>query len=107
MRIFVWLIRSILFFTLFAFALNNQQEVSVHWFFGYEWRSPMVFIVLAAFTLGCVLGGLAMAPSWWRHRRAAQNHLAQAESFDLTAKPVSPLPDTQGLDSSHPARHGV
>ena len=47
MRMLVWLIRAAIFFTLFAFALNNQQEAGVHWFFGQEWRAPMVFIVLA------------------------------------------------------------
>ena len=26
MRVFVWFIRAAIFFTLFAFALNNQQE---------------------------------------------------------------------------------
>ena len=52
MRIFVWLFRAAIFFSLFAFALNNQQTASVKWFFGQEWRAPMVFIVLAAFVLG-------------------------------------------------------
>ena len=34
----------------------------------------MVFIVLAAFVLGCAFGVLAMVPSWWRHRRVARRH---------------------------------
>src|SRR6195952_2815513 len=72
MRILVWLVRAAIFFTLFAFALNNQHEASVRWFFGQEWRAPMVFIVLAAFALGCAFGVFAMVPSWWRHRRVAR-----------------------------------
>jgi uncharacterized integral membrane protein len=74
MRIFVWLIRASIFFTLFAFALNNQQEAGIRWFFGQEWRAPMVFIVLAAFALGCAFGVFAMVPAWWRHRRLARKH---------------------------------
>jgi uncharacterized integral membrane protein len=74
MRIFVWLIRAAIFFTLFAFALNNQQEAGIRWFFGQEWRAPMVFIVLAAFALGCAFGVFAMVPAWWRHRRLARKH---------------------------------
>jgi uncharacterized integral membrane protein len=70
MRIFIWLVRAALFFVLLAFALNNQHEASLKWFFGHEWRTPMVFVVLAAFTLGCVFGVLAMVPSWWRARQA-------------------------------------
>jgi len=72
MRIIVWAFRAVLFFTLFAFALNNQQEVSVRWFFGYEWNAPLIIIVLVAFALGCAFGVLAMVPAWWRQRRQAQ-----------------------------------
>ena len=36
MRILVWLLRAFIFFTLFAFALNNQQPAAVRWFFGVE-----------------------------------------------------------------------
>lgn len=32
MRLLTWLLRALIFFTLFAFALNNQQAVSVRWF---------------------------------------------------------------------------
>jgi hypothetical protein len=32
----------------------------------------MVFIILAAFALGCAIGVFAMVPSWWRHRRVAR-----------------------------------
>ena len=52
MRLLVWLVRAALFFLLFAFALNNQHEASIRWFFGHEWRTPMVFVVLVAFAMG-------------------------------------------------------
>ena len=68
MRILSWLLRAFIFFTLFAFALNNQHTASVHWFFGVEWRAPMVFVVLAAFAAGCALGAAAMLPGWWKNR---------------------------------------
>ena len=55
MRLLVWLVRAALFFLLFAFALNNQHEASIRWFFGHEWRTNMAFVVLAAFALGFVL----------------------------------------------------
>ena len=60
MRPFVWLIRAFIFFTLFAFALNNQQAATVRWFFGVQWQAPMVIIVLAAFAAGCAVGVLAL-----------------------------------------------
>jgi putative membrane protein len=72
MRTLNWLWRGLLFFFLFAFALNNQHVVELKWFFGYRWQAPMVFIILAVFALGCATGVLAMVPSWWMHRRDAR-----------------------------------
>ena len=65
-----WLLNGAIFFTLFAFALNNQQDATLHFFFGRQWRIPMVMIVLAAFAFGLALGILAMVPRWWKQRRA-------------------------------------
>lgn len=72
MRTIVWVFRAVLFFTLFAFALNNSQEVGVRWFFGHEWHAPLIIVVLVVFALGCAFGVLAMVPAWWRQRRQAQ-----------------------------------
>lgn len=105
MRILVWLLRAFVFFTLFAFALNNQQSATVHWFFGVRWQAPMVIVVLAAFAGGCVLGVLAMLPSWWRHRRDARR-LAPA----LPAKPAAVPPSTMvpsDFGPEHPPREGL
>lgn len=65
-----WLLKATVFFTLFAFALNNQQETRVNFFFGTYWPAPTVVVVLLAFALGLVLGVLVMAPRWWRERQA-------------------------------------
>lgn len=103
MRLLVWLFRAAVFFTLFAFALNNQQEAGIRWFFGAEWRAPMVFIVLAAFALGCALGVFAMLPSWWRHRRVARK-LAPV----IEVKPESPgLGPAAEIAIAHPPRDGL
>jgi lipopolysaccharide assembly protein A len=70
MKYLMWLLKAAIFFTLFAFALNNQQDVTVHFFFGTQWRAPLVLVVLAAFALGVAVGALGMVPRWWKHRRA-------------------------------------
>lgn len=105
MRIFVWLVRAAIFFTLFAFALNNQQEAGIRWFFGQEWRAPMVFIVLAAFALGCAFGVFAMVPSWWRHRRVARKHAPVAVA-PAEVPPTTMSPDST-LSLPHPPRDGL
>jgi uncharacterized integral membrane protein len=103
MRIAVWLVRAALFFLLFAFALNNQHDAAIRWFFGYEWRTSMVFVVLAAFALGCAFGVLAMLPSWWRHRRIARRHgpaVDRDTAIDTSMLAAPPLTD-------HPPRDGL
>jgi lipopolysaccharide assembly protein A len=106
MRAFAWLVRAFIFFALFAFALNNQQEVAVHWFFGFEWRAPMVIIVLAAFAAGCAIGVLAMVPSWWRQRRVAR--LAAPDTgVQASISPSTPVPSTFGAEAALPPREGL
>ena len=80
MKYLAWLLKAAIFFTLFAFALNNQQDVTVHFFFGTLWRAPLVLVVLAAFALGVAVGALGMVPRWWKHRLAARRaHQRTAE----------------------------
>lgn len=71
-RLLQWLLKAAVFFTLFAFALNNQQESRVNFFFGTFWQAPTVLVVLCAFSLGVMVGVLGMVPRWWRHRQAAR-----------------------------------
>ncbi len=75
MKNFLWLLKWILkiaiFFTLFAFALNNQQDATVHFFFGTYWRAPQVLVVLGTFAAGVAVGVLGMVPHWLKQRRAA------------------------------------
>jgi len=93
MRILVWLFRAFLFFALFAFALNNSHEAVVRWFFGYEWRAPLVIIVLLAFGSGCALGVLAMVPAWWKHRRIATRSTQPPAAAPGASDPLNtPLP---------------
>ena len=70
MKYVLWLLKAAIFFTLFAFALNNQHVVSVHFFFGTVWQAPLVLVVLAVFSAGMALGVLVMMPRWWKNRHA-------------------------------------
>jgi uncharacterized integral membrane protein len=67
-----WVLKAAIFFTLFAFALNNQQDTTVHFFFGNQWQAPQVLVVLTAFSAGVAVGVLGMAPWWWRQRRQSK-----------------------------------
>ncbi len=103
MQVFVWAFRALIFFTLFAFALNNQHDATVHWFFGVQWQAPLVIVVLVAFTAGCALGAIAMVPSWWRHRRRgppAATPSATPSSHDSALQ-------TSDFVLEHPPREGL
>jgi uncharacterized integral membrane protein len=102
MRLLVWLFRGFVFFALFAFSLNNQQQTTVRWFFGVEWHAPMVIVVLAAFAAGCAVGVLAMVPSWWKHRRQAKRRPLPAP-----APTVPQVPPSDFAALEHPPREGL
>jgi len=91
LRLLQWVLKAAVFFTLFAFALNNQQDTRVHFFFGTYWQAPTVLVVLTSFALGVATGVLGMVPRWWRQRQAAQQ---------IQQTPV-PTPAT-----TQPERHG-
>ncbi len=88
-----WILKAAIFFTLFAFALNNQQEATVRFFFGTQWRAPMVLVVLAAFAAGLILGALAMVPRWWRHRAGTPPALTPQSAAMPLAPAASPPAD--------------
>ena len=83
MKYLLWLLKAAIFFTLFAFAINNQQDATVHFFFGTNWTAPLVLVVLIAFALGLIVGVLGMVPRWWKHRTAARS--AQTRQQDAVA----------------------
>ena len=90
-----WILKAAIFFTLFAFALNNQQDATVHFFFGNQWQAPQVLVVLTAFAMGVAVGVLGMVPWWWQQRRSAK-HLLSTHSDALppaTRTTVSAYPD--------------
>ena len=75
-----WVLKAAIFFTLLAFAVNNQQVITVHFFFGTEWKTSLVIVVLAVFACGLMVGILGMVPRWWQHRRIAMKTKKQTPS---------------------------
>ena len=66
----MWLLNAAIFFVLFAFALNNQEPITLRLFFGAQWQAPLVLILLLTLLLGVVLGVIVMLPLWLRARKA-------------------------------------
>ena len=62
----VWVL---LFVGIFVFALKNEGPVTLRLFPGLEWQAPLVLALLAAFSLGALLGVLACLSRWFRQHR--------------------------------------
>ncbi len=92
-----WALKAAIFFTIFAFALNNQHDTTVHFFFGQQWTAPLVLVVLCAFALGLTIGVLGMVPRWWKHRRAALVARQAVASPAVTEKPSTPQQPPYGI----------
>lgn len=69
MRYISWLFQMLFFIILLGFALKNGQPVTLHYFFGYEWQSSLVIVLLLFFAVGAGLGILATLDIWFRQRR--------------------------------------
>lgn len=95
-RLLQWILKAAVFLALLAFALNNQQLVTLHLLFGHQWRAPMTLIVLAAFATGLVVGVLGMLPGWWaRNRQNAQG--SRSDKTPAAEESADPPPPNHGI----------
>jgi lipopolysaccharide assembly protein A len=100
----MWLLNAAIFFVLFAFALNNQDSVTLHLFFGASWQAPLVLVILVALVVGVFLGVAVMLPLWLRARRARRQHGSSTSIManttfdgDTTLLPPEPIDRRHGL----------
>ena len=105
MKYLSWLLKAAIFFTLFAFALNNQQTVAVNFFFGTVWKAPLVLVVLAMFSIGLALGILLMIPRWW-NKRLANRQAGPILASTMASQSDTSLGSTQ-IDTPNIPRHGL
>jgi uncharacterized integral membrane protein len=99
-----WMLKAAIFFTLFAFALNNQQDTTVHFFFGNAWVAPLVLVVLTAFATGVAVGVLGMVPWWWRQRQTLRAHeTLQAAGTANRSSTVAPVIANHNPNATAPA----
>lgn len=69
MRYLNWALRLVLFIVLLGFAVKNDQPITLRYFFGYEWQSSLVIILLIFFAAGTVVGVFAMLANVLQQRR--------------------------------------
>jgi uncharacterized integral membrane protein len=91
MRYLLWILKLGLFAAVLAFAVKNADPVTVRYYFGGEWQSPLVFVLLAAFCAGVALGLAAALSTVFRQRReiaALKGKLRQAEQAGAPPAPA-------------------
>lgn len=69
MRYLNWFLRVALFLALLGFAVKNEQQVTLRYFFGYEWQAPLVLVLLIFFAVGAAAGVMAMLVNVFQQRR--------------------------------------
>ena len=69
MRYLLWILKFALFVLVLAFAVKNTELVTVRYYFGGEWQSPLVFVLLVAFCAGVAIGLAAALSTLVRQRR--------------------------------------
>jgi len=87
MRTVIWIIRLVLFFLLFGFAVKNDHLANLRFFFGAEWQLPLVFIIVISFAAGALLGVSATFGSLFGQRREISRLRRQLERAERE-KPV-------------------
>ena len=58
-RILLRLVLTVIFLLLLGFALKNMDNVVVRYFLGFEWRVPLVLVLMIFFGIGIAAGVLA------------------------------------------------
>lgn len=69
MRFLNWTLRIAVFIVLLGFALKNDQPVVLRYFFGYEWHTSLVLVLLIFFAAGTGIGIFAVLGNIFRQRR--------------------------------------
>jgi uncharacterized integral membrane protein len=102
LKYLMWLLNAAIFFALFAFALNNQEAVTLHLFFGVQWQAPLVLVLLSVLVLGVFLGVLVMLPLWLRAKKARRQAPAASTQAQSAFGGDSTL-----MPGSRDTRHGT
>jgi uncharacterized integral membrane protein len=63
------MLRLAVFLVLLGFAVKNDQPATLRFYFGYEWNSSLVVLLLFFLFAGTLIGILAMLGTVFRQRR--------------------------------------
>lgn len=85
----VWLV---VFVVLLLLAIKNADPVTLRFYFGLEWATPLILLLLLTFAVGAVLGMIACLPPIVRQRREISQ---LRKEIDIRATEQKPAPEPQ------------
>ncbi len=84
MRYLSWVLRILLFLFLFGFALKNTSPVTVRFYLGSQWESPLALILLVFFAAGAAVGVAACLGHAYRQRQEVLDLRRELRSKSVT-----------------------
>ena len=90
MKILIWVVRILLFFCFFVFAVQNTDPVAMRLLPGQSWQAPLVIVLLLFFALGALLGVFSLLGLVFRQRREI-SRLKQSSSAPASTDEPVPL----------------
>lgn len=104
-----FLIGLLAIFALVSFAVNNQQDVVISYYFDYEIGVKLWVAILASFILGGALASIAagfslMKEKSRRWKLARQNTKLEEELNSLKQKPMPDEPSVYATPAEQPRR---
>jgi putative membrane protein len=69
MRYLIRLFWAVLFLFLLSFATKNTETIVLRYYFNYEWRAPLILVLLLFLAFGVVIGILSCLGKFFKQRR--------------------------------------
>jgi len=86
MRYLFWILKFALFALVLAFAVKNTEPVTVRYYLGGEWQSPLIFVLLVAFCVGVAVGLAAGLAHMFRQRREIATLKRELRGHDVNRR---------------------
>jgi uncharacterized integral membrane protein len=93
MRVVGWVVKIVIFVLLVGFAVKNTDPITVRFYLGYEWHSPLVFVILVFFAAGAAFGALSSLPYAFRRRREMRELRRELETRPGVTAAAAPPPE--------------
>jgi uncharacterized integral membrane protein len=95
-KVFIWLVRLVVFIAVFGLALKNSEPVDLRFYLDNAWRAPLSVVILITFAIGVGVGLIAAVPAYVRQKRELRRLRKGAGTPAPETRPVeTPAPEAE------------